>query len=215
MRMRQVGNDALYIGQKQGSLSWVQYGVGLWAKWVHQSQWVGMRVSRGVQEGLNENQYQDQIWVAKVGWVKGPQAEEMHLPQMEGPQTEKMPLEWVEEPRAKEMQAGWVQVSQDQLQPKGLLHADHGPQLRLCLGLQQHADHSSMYLGVLRLCLGLQQLLIQSHAHCLPTHLLQDHHQAQPQHLGCAGRGSVLGCLQEASPTVHYGFQSETEKEPV
>ena len=163
--------------------------------------------------------------------MKGPWAKEMHLPWAEGPKTEEMHLGWVEGPRAEEMHARWVHVYQDQLQPERLLHADHGPQLHLCLGLLQHIDHSPqlrlclgllqhidhdlVYLGVLRLCLGLQQLLIQSHAHCLPTHLLQDHHQAQPQHLGCAGRGCVLGCLQEASPTVHYGFQSETEKEPV
>ena len=37
-------------------------------------------MSRGAYEGSNENQYQDQNWAAKVGWVKGPQAEEMHLP---------------------------------------------------------------------------------------------------------------------------------------
>ena len=30
-----------------------------------------------------------------MGWVKGPQAEEMHLPWVEGPQTEEMHLGWV------------------------------------------------------------------------------------------------------------------------
>ena len=48
--------------------------------------------------GSNENQYQDQNWAAKVGWVKGPWTEEMHLG-------------WVDGPRVEEMCAGWVQVS--------------------------------------------------------------------------------------------------------
>ena len=41
MRMRQVGNDALCKGQE----------------WMQQSQWMGKRVSRGVQEGSNFDQY--------------------------------------------------------------------------------------------------------------------------------------------------------------
>ena len=142
-----------------------------------------------------------------------------------------MYLGWVEGPQAEEMRVGQVQVSQDQLQPKGLLHAnpdpqlhlclgvlqqaDHSPQLRLCLGLQQHANHGSVYLRVLRLCLGLQSLLVQSNAHCLPAHLLQDHHQAQAHYLGRVRHGCELGCIQEASPTALNGFQSEMEKEPV
>ena len=142
-----------------------------------------------------------------------------------------MHLPWVEGPQAEEMRARWVQVSQDQLQPEGLLLVDHGPQLHLCfgllqhanhgpqlcwgLGLQQHINHGLVYIRLLRLCMGLQQLLIQSHAYCLPAHLLQDHHQAQPQHLGHIGRGNVLGCPQEASPTALNGFQSEIEKELV
>ena len=101
MRMRQVGNDALCRGQEWGSLSWIQYEVGLWAKWVHQSQWVGMRVSWGVQDGSNFDECRDQNWAAKVSWVKGPRAKEMHLG-------------WVEGPQAEEMRAGWVQASQDQ-----------------------------------------------------------------------------------------------------
>ena len=244
MRMRQLGNDALYRGQEWGSLSQVQYGVGLWAKWVHWSWLVGIRVSQGAQEGSNKNQYQYQNWDANVGWVKGPwlrrciqdRWKDLELRRCiyhgwRDLELREMHLGWVEGPQAEEMRAGWVQVYQDQLQPERLLHADHGPQLHLCLGLlqhtnhnpylrlglglQQHANHDLVHLGVLRLCSGLQQLLIQSHANCLLAHLLQDHHQAQPWHLGRAGRGCVLGCPQEASPTTHYGFQSETEKEPV
>nr|POE53082.1 involucrin [Quercus suber] len=62
-----------------------------------------------------------------LGWVKGPQAGEIHLQWVEGPRIEEMHLGWVEGPRAREMHAGWVQVSQEYLQPKGLLHVDHSP----------------------------------------------------------------------------------------
>ena len=89
------------------------------------------------------------------------------------------------------------------------------PLATLVLGLAVARYHRSVYLRVLRLCLGLQWLLIQSHAHCLPAHLLQDHHQAQPHYLGCAEHGCFLSCLREASPTTLNGFQFETEKEPV
>ena len=61
---------------------------------------MGMRVSRGEYEGSNFDQYQDQNWAAKVGWVEGPRAKEMHMG-------------WVEEPQAEEMCAGWVQGSRD------------------------------------------------------------------------------------------------------
>ena len=101
MRMRQLGNDALYRGQEWGSLSQVQYEVGLWAKWVHWSWLVGIRVSQGAQEGSNKNQYQYQNQAANVGWVKGPWAEEMHLGQVEGPRAKDMHLPWVEGPRTK------------------------------------------------------------------------------------------------------------------
>ena len=57
-------------------------------------------MSRGELEGSNFGQYRDQNWAAKLGWVKGPRAEEMHLPWVEGPQTEEMHLGWVEGPRA-------------------------------------------------------------------------------------------------------------------
>ena len=39
----------------------------------------------GCIEGSNENQYQDQNWAEKVGWVRGPQAKEMHLRWVKGP----------------------------------------------------------------------------------------------------------------------------------
>ena len=73
---------------------------------------MGMRESRGATEGSTENAYRDRNWAVKVGWVKGPRAEEMHLP-------------WVEGTRGGEMRAGWV--SHEYLQPEGLLHVDHGP----------------------------------------------------------------------------------------
>ena len=61
----------------------------------------------------NFDQYQDQNWATKVGWVKGSRVEGMHLPWVGGPRIEEMHLGWVEGPWAEEMRAGWVQVSQD------------------------------------------------------------------------------------------------------
>ena len=61
----------------------------------------------GVSWCIGGVKYRDQYWAAKVGWVKGPRAQKMHLPWVE------MHLGWVEGPRAEEMHARWVQVKKE------------------------------------------------------------------------------------------------------
>ena len=51
-----------------------------------------------------------------------------------------------------------------------------------------------------------------SHVHAFPMHT---YFLVNIFDLGHARHGRELGCLQEASPTVLNGFESETEKETV